>query len=116
MMETTPTFGDILHRMQDYGIFSRPDKVRGIISIRNLKTGRTFLEKTEDAVRAFRDERFRLDLGTHPTASLQAEYTALGLELFSIDLETEADEGEDLDELLERRMEAYRESGTELYR
>ena len=100
MMETAPPFGDILHRMQDYGIFS----------------GRTYLEKTEDAVRAFRDERFRLDLGTHPTASLQAEYTALGLELFSIDLETEADEGEDLDELLEKRKEAYRESGTELYR
>ena len=115
-MKTTSRFADILRPMQDYGIFSRPDKVRGIISIRNLKTGRTYLEKTEDAVRAFRDERFRLDLGMHAEPSLQAEYTALGLELFSIDLETEADEGEDLDELLEKRKEAYRESGTELYR
>ena len=78
MMETAPPFGDILHRMQDYGIFSRPDKVRGIISIRNLKTGRTYLEKTEDAVRAFRDERFRLDLGMHaePSASSSSPSTS----------------------------------------
>ena len=101
--------------MQDYGIFSRPDKVRGIISIRNLKTGKLLLEKTDDAVKSFRDERFKLDLGMHQNASLQKEYTSLGLELFSIDLETEADEGEDLDELLEGRRLAYRDDGTELY-
>ena len=114
-MKTTSRFADILRPMQDYGIFSRQDKVRGIISIRNLKTGRTLLEKTEDAVKAFRDERFRLDLGMHPESSLQAEYASLGLELFSIDLETEADGDEDLDALLERRKRAYREKGTDLY-
>ena len=51
----------------------------------------------------------------HPEASLQAEYASLGLELFSIDLETEADGDEDLDALLERRKRAYREKGTDLY-
>ena len=102
-------------RMQDYGIFSRPGKIRGIISIRNLKTGKTLLEKTEDAVKSFRDERFRLDLGMHQAAELQKEYESLGLELFSIDLEKEAGNDDDLDRMLEETEKEYRSKGIPLY-
>ncbi len=97
------------------GIFSRPDAVKGIIAIRNLRTGSVYLKETEDAVRSFRDERFRLDLSMHECAELQAEYSSLGLELFTIDLDAEAGDGEDLGDLLERRKEHYRESGVRIY-
>ena len=96
-------------------IFSRPGKVRGIIAIRNLKTGRTLLETTEDAVTSFRSERFALDLSMHPVESLQKEYSSLGLELFTIELDTEADEDTDLGALLRKRREELEAEGISLY-
>ncbi|MBQ0071099.1 MAG: hypothetical protein KBS81_04480, partial [Spirochaetales bacterium] len=72
--------------------FLRSDKIRGIVIIRNLKTDEVFLMKTEDAVKSYKDERFKLDLMMHPNKSLQKAYTDLGLELFTIEIETEAKE------------------------
>lgn len=97
-------------------IFSRPLPVRGVIAIRNLRTGRTYLEKTEDAVKAFSSERFSLDLAMHPCTELQEEYASLGLELFTIELDTEADDGDDLDALLEKRRRQLEAEGISLYR
>ena len=110
-------FCTIIQPMNDsnYGIYARPDKVRGIIAIRNLKSGRALLEKTEDAVKAFKDERFRLDLGLHGSKELQAEYTAIGLELFSIDLIRECGKDEDIDAALSECEEEYRKEGISLY-
>lgn len=102
--------------MQDFGIFSRPDKVRGIIAIRNLKTGSTLFLKSEDAVKSFKEERFRLDLGMHSSEELQSEYSSLGLELFTIELEEEATEDEDLDVLLDECKEKAEKKGIRLYR
>ena len=102
--------------MQDYGIFARPDKVRGIIAIRNLRSGKVLLEKTEDAVKSFRDERFRLDLGIHTSRELQEDYASTGLELFTIELEEECGEDVDLDDLLQRVEERYRKEGDLLYK
>lgn len=99
----------------DYGIFARPDKVRGVIAISNLKSGKVLLEKTEDAVKAFRDERFKLDLGIHPASGLQSEYSSIGLELFSIDLVKECGKDEDLDEALTECKEEYLKKGITLY-
>lgn len=101
--------------MNSTDIFSRPDHVRGIIAIRNLQTGRTLLKTTEDAVASFRNERFRLDLSMHENRTLQEEYTSLGLELFTIELDAEAEAGEDLPALLEKRKAAYEEKGISLY-
>ncbi len=98
-----------------YGIFARPGRIRGIIAIRNLRNGKTLLEKTEDAVKAFKDERFKLDLGMHPSKELQEEYTATGLELFSIDLEKECGKDEDLDAALSECRERYMKEGIALY-
>ena len=106
---------DNTERIPKTGIFSRPEPVRGIIAVRNLKTGNIFLKKTEDAVKSFRDERFRLDLSMHESEELQREYSSLGLELFTIDLDAEADENDDLDLLLEERKKHYKAEGVRLY-
>lgn len=95
--------------------FLRSDKIRGVIIIRNLKTDEIFLLKTEDAVKSFKDERFKLDLEMHPVAGLQKAYTDLGLELFTIELEQEAKEGENLDSLLHERIDHYRSKGYHFY-
>ncbi len=95
--------------------FLRLDKIRAICSIRNLKTDEVYLYKTEDAVKSYSDERFRLDLGIHENRRLQSEYTSLGLELFVIDIDREAEKEEDLDALLEKRKEEYISSGKKLY-
>ncbi len=104
---------DVLVKSEE--IFSSPVPVRGIIAIKNLKTGRTYLEKTEDAVSSFQKERFSLDLSMHPSKELQSEYTSLGLELFTIELDTEAGAEEDLDALLEKRKAEYEKKGIRLY-
>lgn len=95
--------------------FLKKDKIRGIVKITNLKTDETYLLKSEDCVKSYRDERFKLDLGMHQSKSLQKAYTALGLELFLIEIDKEAEDGEDLDLLLEKRMAFHRESGHKLY-
>lgn len=89
--------------------------VRGIIVIKNLKTGRAYLTAAEDAVKAFRSERFSLDLSMHPSKELQEEYSSLGLELFTIELDTPAGADDDLEALLEKRKAEYEKEGISLY-
>ena len=74
--------------------------VRGLISIRNLLSGKVYLTATEDAVNDITKERFSLDLGSHRSAELQKDYSETGLELFSIDLEKEAGSGDDLSKMI----------------
>lgn len=95
--------------------FLRQDKIRAVCSIRNLKTDEVYLYKTEDAVKSYADERFKLDLGIHSSKLLQSEYTSLGLELFVIAIDKEAEDGVDLDALFDERMKWYHESGRKLY-
>ena len=95
--------------------FLRRDKIRGIVKIKNLKTDEIYLLKTEDAVKSYKDERFKLDLSIHPCMKLQKAYTDLGLELFLIDIDAEASKDEDLSILLERRKQHYTENGFRLY-
>ena len=64
--------------------FLREGKIRGIVSIRNLKTDEIYLYASEDAVQSYGKERFKLDLGMHPQRQLQKAYTELGLELFVV--------------------------------
>lgn len=95
--------------------FLRLDKIRAICIIKNLKTDEIYLYKTEDAVKSYKDERFKLDLGMHPSKKLQEAYTALGLELFTIEIEREATQDEDLNALLEERKRYYLDKGYSLY-
>ena len=95
--------------------FLRSDKIRAVCVIKNLKTDEMYLYKTEDAVKSYSDERFKLDLGMHENKALQKAYTALGLELFVIEIDKEAREGEDLSLLLDERKRDYLEKGKNLY-
>ena len=95
--------------------FLRTDKIRAVCSIRNLKTDEIYLYSTEDAVKSYGEERFKLDLGIHSAKKLQEEYTSLGLELFVISIDREADKEEDLAVLLEERKAYYRNEGKMLY-
>ncbi len=95
--------------------FLRNDKIRAVCVIKNLKTDEMYLYKTEDAVKSYSDERFKLDLGMHENKALQRAYTALGLELFVIEIDKEAKEGENLSLLLDERKRDYLEKGKTLY-
>ncbi len=97
-------------------LFTRNKPVRGLLSIKNILTGKIYLLTTENAVNDIKRERFALDLGTHRSKELQDDYAATGLELFTIDLEREAEDGEDLAMLLEDALKEYREKGIILYR
>lgn len=94
--------------------FLRKDKIKAIIKIQNLKTDEIYLLKSNDAIKSFKDERFKLDLGMHESKSLQEAYTALGLELFTIEIDVEA-ENRDLAELLDERLLNYKNEGYKLY-
>ena len=95
--------------------FLREGKIRGIVSIRNLKTDEIYLYSSEDAVQSYGKERFMLDLGMHPQRQLQNAYTELGLELFIFQLDKEAGEDEDLEKLLQERRNYWKGKGCRLY-
>ena len=95
--------------------FLREDKIKAIVIIKNLKTDEIYLYKTDDAVTSYSKERFKLDLGMHPVKSLQNAYSSLGLELFTFEIDKEAIEGEDLDNLLEERKSYWKEKGSRFY-
>ena len=95
--------------------FLRKDKIRAIVKIHNLKTDEIYLLKSEDAVKSFKDERFKLDLGMHKSASLQKAYTELGLELFTIEIDIEASAEDNLDALLAERTEYYKNNNFNFY-
>lgn len=95
--------------------FLRDDKIRAIVKITNLKSDGIYLLKSEDAVKSYKDERFKLDLSIHPCKALQEAYTALGLELFLIEIDREVKKEEDLDEALKERKAFYLDKGYKLY-
>ncbi len=102
-----------MNDMKDYYIGK---SACGVYRIYNLKSDRTYFGITEDIIRTRAEERFRLDLGMHPSKELQEDYTKVGLELFVIEMAREAKEGEDLKELLSKVKEEAIASGLELYR
>ncbi len=95
--------------------FLTNDKIKAVCIIRNLKNEKVYLYKTDDAVASYSSERFKLDLGMHPCTSLQKEYTSLGLELFTIEIDKTADKDDNLEALLEERKSFHREKGVKLY-
>lgn len=91
-------------------------KQKALYRIYNLKTDATFFGISDDAENVCASERFMLDLGMHPCASLQKDYTDTGLELFVIEIVTAADDEKSLTARkaeLEKELEAR---GIEVYR
>lgn len=95
--------------------FFHKEATRGILRIRNLLTGKCYLVKSEDFVKSLKDIRFALDLGFFESDELQKDYEETGLELFAIESECTAEPGEDLDDLLEKKIKEYEEREIELY-
>ena len=82
------------------------EKQSGVVALRNLKTDKVYLFFSNDIKKDCVDMRFKLDLGMHPCASLQKDYSETGLEVFRFDtLELTEDEG---------RLDALKE-GLDLY-
>lgn len=70
------------------------EKESGVVALRNLKTDKVYLFFSKDIKKDCVNMRFQLDLGMHPCASLQEDYTRTGLEVFRFDtLELTQDEG-----------------------
>ena len=61
------------------------EKQSGVVALRNLKTDKVYLFYSQDIRRDCIDMRFRLDMGMHPCASLQKDYSETGLEVFRFD-------------------------------
>ena len=99
----------------NYDEFLSPVPVAGTYVIKNLTNGRVFLSKSEDLVKTYKDERFRLDMGMHSNKELQKEYTEMGLELFQITLDERKKDGESLNDLLSRRRKEMEEEGIAFY-
>lgn len=96
--------------------FLRKDKVRGIIRIENMLSGKIYLVKSSDVVKDYSRLRFALDMGDFENEEVQNDYTATGLELFDISLDQEAKEDDDLEALLNNRKKYYEDIKKELYR
>gem|GEM_PF-1853658 len=112
------TFDLGLNRIQCMPVpneFLRKDRIKCILKITNIKTDQIYLLKSLDAIKSYKDERFKLDLGLHESKELQKAYTDLGLELFTIEIDAEARKDDDLDELLDKRKAYYQEKGNRLY-
>lgn len=70
------------------------ERQSGVVALRNLKTDMVYMFFSRDIKKDCVDMRFKLDLGMHPCASLQRDYTQTGLEVFRFDtVELTEDEG-----------------------
>ncbi len=79
----------------------------GIMEIRNLKTDRRYLFFAEDMQKEAVSQRFNLDLGLHPCAELQSDYTKTGLEVFRFDVVEETSDPSYLDTLISESENLY---------
>jgi len=74
-------------------------KQSGIVAIRNLKTDYVWLYWSDDIQKTNVENRFKLDMGTHPCKSLQRDYTNTGLEVFRFETVLITDNPEKIEEV-----------------
>lgn len=82
-------------------------KKSGVVEIRNLKTDRIWLFWADDYTTDCASQRFKLDLGMHECASLQKDYTEIGLEVFRFDLVEETSDKNRLEEIRNKTTNLY---------
>ena len=82
-------------------------KKSGVVEIRNLKTDRIWLFWADDYTTDCASQRFKLDLGMHECASLQKDYTEIGLEVFRFDLVEETSDKNRLEEKRNKTNNLY---------
>lgn len=89
---------------------------RGLIRIVDIQNDKTLLVPSEDIAKDIVHIRFKLDLEQYPCKELQAAYTAIGLELFSIEPYVIASPNDDLSALLKQEQAKLVARGVTLYR
>lgn len=82
-------------------------KKSGVVEIRNLKTDRIWLFWADDYTADCASQRFKLDLGMHECASLQKDYTEIGLEVFRFDLVEQTADKNRLEEIKNKTNNLY---------
>lgn len=82
-------------------------KKSGVVEIRNLKTDRIWLFWADDYTTDCASQRFKLDLGMHECASLQKDYTEIGLEVFRFELVEETSDKNRLEEIRNKTTNLY---------
>ena len=82
-------------------------KKSGVVEIRNLKTDRIWLFWADDYTTDCASQRFKLDLGMHECASLQKDYTEIGLEVFRFDLVEQTTDKNRLEEIKNKTTNLY---------
>ena len=90
-------------------------KESGVFRIYNLKTDKSYFGITKDIIKTRAEQRFMLDLGSHPCKELQNDYTSTGLELFVIDLVAKCEKEDELTVLLEETKNSFIKKGITLY-
>jgi hypothetical protein len=113
------TFFRILGGMQfvqDYRYLISSAPQRGVLCIRNLRTGMSLLVPSDDVVHDAQRIRFSLDMGTFGNADLQHEYERTGLESFAIDPMALADAKEDIDSVVRACRDKLKREGIAFYR
>lgn len=89
-------------------------KTSGIIKITNLKTDKIYLLASSDIENDIISIRFDLDLSRFKCKELQDDYENIGLELFTIEKEREA-QGDELDSFLSDVKEEYKSKNYSFY-
>jgi hypothetical protein len=95
----------------------------GVYRIRNTASGRSLLGVSSDIPSVLRRQQFQLEHGSHPDKELQADWNALGPEMFAfetLDLlkisdDPEVDPAEDLRALKALWVAELTAAGTPLY-
>lgn len=89
---------------------------RGLIRIVDIQNDKTLLVPSLDIAKDIVHIRFELDLEQYPCKELQEAYTAIGLELFSIEPYVIASPNDDLSALLAQEQARLVARGVTLYR
>ena len=90
---------------------------RGLIRIVEIQNDMTLLIPSEDIQKDIVKIRFQLDMECFSNQALQADYTRIGLELFSIEPYLLVEEKDaDLASLCKQEMEKLAQKGIKLYR
>jgi hypothetical protein len=94
----------------------------GVFRVRNRESGRTFLGSSPNLPGMLNRQRFQLEMGSHPSTSLQADWNAGGEQVLAFEVldtlpvpEGPSNQAEDLEALKELWRERLEAEGVSFY-
>ncbi len=108
-------------RIREYKETRQP---AGVFRVRNTATGKSLVGSTANLPGTLNRHRFQLEHGSHPSRELQADWNALGPDVFEFEVldqlkpsdKPDCDATEDLQVIKELWIEKLKASGHLLYR